>query len=95
MIGRPQQVGRRAMAVQNPLTSLVADVEATRRIPALQDGPTVLVAHSWGGTVITEAGVDPKVSERRGIPQGFRLYAVQGRVSVTLFSGRTTKAAWR
>jgi pimeloyl-ACP methyl ester carboxylesterase len=50
------------MAVQNPLTSLAADVTATRRILALQDGPTVLVAHSWGGMVITEAGVDPKVS---------------------------------
>jgi pimeloyl-ACP methyl ester carboxylesterase len=48
--------------VQNPLTSLADDVEATRRILALQDGPTVLVGHSWAGTVISEAGVDPKVS---------------------------------
>jgi pimeloyl-ACP methyl ester carboxylesterase len=48
--------------VQNPLTSLADDVAATRRILALQDGPTVLVGHSWAGTVISEAGVDPKIS---------------------------------
>jgi pimeloyl-ACP methyl ester carboxylesterase len=48
--------------VRNPLTSLADDVEATRRILALQDGPTVLVGHSWAGTVTSEAGVDPKVS---------------------------------
>ncbi len=47
--------------VQNPLTSLADDVAATRRALARQDGPTILVGHSWGGTVITEAGVDPKV----------------------------------
>jgi pimeloyl-ACP methyl ester carboxylesterase len=48
--------------VQNPLTSLADDVAATRRILALQDGPTVLVGHSWAGTVISEVGVDPQVS---------------------------------
>jgi pimeloyl-ACP methyl ester carboxylesterase len=53
--------GFRVMAVQNPLTSLAADVEATRRILDKQDGPTLLVGHSWGGAVITEAGVHPKV----------------------------------
>lgn len=146
VIGRLQQVGLRATAVQNPLTSLAADVEATRRILALQDGPTVLVAHSWGGMVITEAGVDPNVSAlvyvaarapdagedyaalaakfptppaSAGLVKagGFAqlseeaflrdfagdieparariLYAVQGQISNTLFSGRTTKAAWR
>ena len=146
VIGRLQQAGLRATAVQNPLTSLAADVEATRRILGLQDGPTVLVAHSWGGMVITEAGVDPKVSAlvyvaarapdagedysalaakfptppaSAGLVKagGFAqlseeaflrdfagdieparariLYAVQGRISNTLFSGRTTKAAWR
>jgi pimeloyl-ACP methyl ester carboxylesterase len=57
-----QRAGLHVTSVQNPLTSLADDVEATRRILALQDGPTVLVAHSWGGTVISEAGVDPKVS---------------------------------
>src|SRR3981189_1691201 len=62
VIGRLQLVGLKATAVQNPLTSLADDVAATRRILALQDGPTVLVGHSWAGTVISEAGADPKVS---------------------------------
>jgi len=52
VIGRLQLVGLKATAVQNPLTSLADDVAATRRILALQDGPTVLVGHSWAGTVI-------------------------------------------
>ena len=47
--------------VQNPTTSLAADVEATRHILATINGPIVLVGHSWGGTVITEAGNDAKV----------------------------------
>lgn len=54
--------GFHVVAVQNPLTSLSADVDATRRIIAMQDGPVVLVGHSWGGAVITEAGDDPKVA---------------------------------
>lgn len=47
--------------IQNPLTSLADDVAATRRALDRQDGPTILVGHSWGGTVITEAGVHPNV----------------------------------
>src|SRR5262245_41055096 len=54
--------GFHAVAVQNPLTSLEDDVNATRRLIALQDGPVILVGHSWGGAVITEAGDDPKVA---------------------------------
>lgn len=54
--------GYRVSIVQNPLTSLEADVAATSRVLDLQDGPTILVGHSWGGTVITEAGVHPKVA---------------------------------
>ena len=54
--------GYRVAIVQNPLTSLADDVAATKRVLARQDGPTILVGHSWGGTVITEAGVDPKVA---------------------------------
>jgi len=133
--------------VQNPLTSLADDAEATRRILALQDGPTVLVAHSYGGMVISQAGVDPKVSAlvyvaARGpdagedyaaltkrfpaapagaglinSADGFAqlgekaflrdfagdldtakaetLYAVQGQASQSIFSARTTVAAWR
>ena len=48
--------------VENPLTSLAADVAATKQALAKQDGKTILVGHSWGGVVITEAGNDPKVS---------------------------------
>ena len=146
VIGRLQAAGLRATAVQNPLSSLADDAEATRRILALQDGPTVLVGHSWAGTVISETGVDPKVSAlvyvaarapdagedygalaakfptppaTAGLVKsgGFAqlgeeaflrdfagdidpakarvLYAVQGRISETLFAGRTTQAAWR
>jgi surfactin synthase thioesterase subunit len=50
------------VAVQNPLTSLADDVAATKRAIALQNGPVLLVGHSYGGVVITEAGNDPKVS---------------------------------
>jgi len=53
--------GYHVVAVQNPLTSLADDVAATKRIVALQDGPVILVGHSWGGAVITQAGDDPKV----------------------------------
>jgi len=48
--------------VQNPTISLVDDVAVTKRIIAAQDGPVVLVGHSYGGAVITEAGNDPKVA---------------------------------
>src|SRR5213593_5012451 len=146
VIGRLLRVGLKATAVQNPLTSLADDVAGTRRILALQDGPTVLVGHSWAGTVISEAGVDPKVSalvyvaarapdagedyaalaatfptppasaglvKSEGYAQLSEesflrdfagdldpvrarvLYAVQGRISATLFASKTTQAAWR
>jgi pimeloyl-ACP methyl ester carboxylesterase len=62
VIVRLQAAGLHVTAVQNPLTSFADSVAATRRALALQDGPTVLVAHSWGGTVISEVGTDPKVS---------------------------------
>lgn len=142
-----QKAGLHVTAVQNPLTSLADDAEATRRILALQDGPTVLVAHSYGGMVISQAGNDPKVSAlvyvaARGpdagedygalaarfpaapasaglikTPDGFAqlsepaflrdfggdldpakahtLYAVQGQASQSIFSARTSQAAWR
>jgi len=48
--------------VQNPTTSLADDVSATRRVIAGENGPVVLVGHSYGGVVITEAGNDPKVA---------------------------------
>lgn len=56
-----QARGLHVTAVQNPITSLQDDADAVRRVLALQDGPTVLVGHSYGGMVISETGVDPKV----------------------------------
>ncbi len=141
-----QRVGLKVTAVQNPLSSFADDVAATRRILALQDGPTVLVAHSYGGMVISETGIDPKVTAlvyiaarapdagedyaalaarfptppasaglvwaddfgqlneeafvrdfAGDLPPGEAraLCAVQGRVARSLFSSRTTAAAWR
>jgi pimeloyl-ACP methyl ester carboxylesterase len=59
---RLQAAGLNVVAVQNPLTSLSESLAATRRALAMLDGPTVLVGHSWGGTVVSEAGMDPKVT---------------------------------
>ena len=53
--------GLHVVAVQIPLTSFADDVAATQRAIALEDGPILLVGHSYGGAVITEAGNDPKV----------------------------------
>src|SRR6266851_2912606 len=54
--------GYSVSVVQNPTISLEDDVAATKRILAAQDGPAILVGHSYGGAVITEAGNDPKVA---------------------------------
>jgi pimeloyl-ACP methyl ester carboxylesterase len=54
--------GLRVTIVQNPLTSLKDDLAAAERVLDRQDGPAILVGHSWGGTVITEAGAHPKVA---------------------------------
>src|SRR3954471_19696891 len=62
VIARLQAAGLHVTAVQNPLTSLAEAVAETRRALALQDGPTVLVGHSWSGTLVSEAGMDPKVT---------------------------------
>src|SRR5476651_2258260 len=51
----------KVVAVQNPLTSLADDVAATQRVIDAQTGKVVLVGHSWGGTVITQAGTSDKV----------------------------------
>ena len=141
-----QAAGLHVTSVQNPLSSFADDVEATKRILALQDGPTVLVGHSYAGMVISEAGVDPHVTAlvyvsarapdagedfpalaakyptppaSKGLvhASGFAqlseesfirdfagdlpvararaLYAVQGRISDSLFAAKTTQAAWR
>ena len=146
VIDRLQAAGVTATAVQNPLSSLADDVAATRLILAQHEKPTILVGHSYGGTVITEAGADPHVvglvyvaarapdagenyaalaktfptppanaglvykdgfgslTERaflhdfaNGVDRRRArvLYAVQGHISATLFSDRTTVAAWR
>src|SRR5262245_42916600 len=54
--------GHNVTIVQNPTISLEDDVAVTRRAIAAQGGPAVLVGHSYGGVVITEAGNDPKVA---------------------------------
>jgi pimeloyl-ACP methyl ester carboxylesterase len=54
--------GFNVTVVQNPTTSLADDVAVTKRTLAAQDGPAILVGHSYGGVVITEAGRDPKVA---------------------------------
>ena len=54
--------GYNVTIVQNPTTSLADDVAVTKRMLAMQSGPAVLVGHSYGGVVITEAGNDPKVA---------------------------------
>jgi len=53
--------GLRVVAVQNPLSSLSADAYAAKRIIDMAPGPVILVGHSWGGQVISQAGVDDKV----------------------------------
>jgi pimeloyl-ACP methyl ester carboxylesterase len=62
VIARLQVAGLNATAVQNPLTTLEDAVAETQRVLARQDGPTVLVGHSFAGMIVTEAGIDPKVS---------------------------------
>ena len=57
-----QSKGLNAIAVQNPLSSIAEDVASTNRIVNAQDGPVLLVGHSYGGAVITEAGNNAKVA---------------------------------
>ena len=57
-----REQGFRVCVVQNPTTSLADDVQATKRVLAAQDGPVILVGHSYGGAVISEAGNDPAVA---------------------------------
>ncbi|HEY6773174.1 MAG TPA: alpha/beta hydrolase, partial [Oxalicibacterium sp.] len=146
VIARLQAAGLHVTSVQNPLTTLSAAAESARHILAQQNGPTVLVGHSWSGTLVSEVGDDPKVSAlvyvaarapnagedfvelskkfptmpaRTGVqnhdgltvlsedaflkyfangvdPKTAKvLYAVQQPTAASLFSDRTTTAAWR
>jgi pimeloyl-ACP methyl ester carboxylesterase len=56
------KAGYRVSVAQHPLTSVADDVAAVKRVLAMQDGPAILVGHSYGGAIITEAGNDPKVA---------------------------------
>jgi pimeloyl-ACP methyl ester carboxylesterase len=62
VIARLQAAGLNATAVQNPLTTLPDAVASAQRVLARQDGPTVLVGHSFAGMIVTEAGMHPNVS---------------------------------
>ena len=59
--------GYTVSVVQEPLTSLADDVAATKRVLELQQGPTLLAGHSYGGVVITEAGNAPNTASRRAL----------------------------
>ena len=80
--------GYSVTVVQNPTFSLADDVAVTKRALATQNGPAILVGHSYGGVVITEAGNDPKVAGLIyiGVCSG------QGRVGVSPDQGSAT---WR
>jgi pimeloyl-ACP methyl ester carboxylesterase len=62
VIARLQAVGLNVTSVQNPLTTLPEAVASAQRVLARQDGPTVLVGHSFSGMIVTEAGMHPNVS---------------------------------
>src|SRR5260221_13344431 len=62
VIARLQASGLNVTAVQNPLTTLPEAVASAERVLARQDGPTVLVGHSFSGMIVTEAGMHPNVS---------------------------------
>jgi pimeloyl-ACP methyl ester carboxylesterase len=62
VIPRLQSAGLNVTSVQNPLTTLDAAVAAAQRALAQQDGPTVLAGHSFSSMIVTEAGIDPKVT---------------------------------
>ena len=62
VIARLQAAGLNATAVQNPRTTLPEAVASAERVLARQDGPTVLVGHSFSGMIVTEAGMHPNVS---------------------------------
>src|ERR1700722_8271528 len=78
VIPRLQAAGLNVTSVQNPLTTLPEAVASAERVLARQDGPTVMVGHSFSGMIVTEAGVHPNVSAlvyvaaRAGCGRGLR-----------------------
>jgi pimeloyl-ACP methyl ester carboxylesterase len=76
--------GYAVSVVQEPLTSLADDVAATKRVLELQGGPTILVGHSYGGVVITEAGNAPNVV---GLVYIAAFIPDRGESALTLLSG--------
>ena len=80
-----QARGLKVVAVQNPLTSLADDVAAAKRVIDAQSGPVVLVGHSWGGTVITEA--EPRQGRGAGLRR--RLRAGRRRINERSGQGRS------
>ena len=78
--------GYRVSIVQEPLTSIADDVAATQRVLDQQNGPVILVGHSYGGAIITVAGADAKVKSL--------VYVAAVAPSATITSGRTT-SIWR
>jgi pimeloyl-ACP methyl ester carboxylesterase len=81
------QRGYKVTIVQNPLTSFADDIAATKRAIERQDGPTILVGHSWGGVMITEAGIDPKVT---GLVYVSALSPDAGETTAQQYEGHTT-----
>jgi pimeloyl-ACP methyl ester carboxylesterase len=79
--------GYQVSVAQIPLTSLADDVAATRRVLDRQDGPVILVGHSWGGTVITEAGVHSLV---RGLVYVSALSPGAGETTAQQYEGFST-----
>jgi pimeloyl-ACP methyl ester carboxylesterase len=62
VIARLQRANLNVTSVQNPLTTLEEAVAETRRVVSRQDGPTVLVGHSFSGMLVTEVGIDPNIA---------------------------------
>ena len=88
-----QARGLNVTSVQNPLTTLPEAVAACQRALARQDGPTVLVGHSFSGMIVTEAGVHPNVSAlvyiaARAPDAGEDFTALAKKISVTPCDGR-------
>jgi hypothetical protein len=96
VIPRLQTAGLHVTAVQSPLTSIEDSVAEARRVLALQDGPTVLVAHSWSGTIISEIGADPKgLPSMRTHRQNLRPAGLEAvRERCYLWSHRVRPSGW-